>query len=631
MLNKISSLKAERYLERASSDLGRSFERLGSGQRINRPSDDAAGLAIASSLRTDARIYSRAIQNLSDGISYVSIADGALNELSNVLVRITELATQSANGSYSTQQRTALDSEAQALRDEYNRIRQVTKFNGRVMIPDDTPLILQAGYGTEGTLSVSMLLRSVETTPTGTYSTVSTFGTAANGYGGALGDFNEDGKNDLVISNPSTHSVTLYVGNGDGTFKVGSSFVASTAAEVRSADFNSDGNLDLAIGSPVGGGSAFDSLLIMFGNGDGSFKAATSYDTGDSPDRIDMGDLNSDGYQDIIVNDYFEPAGLVLLGNSNGTFKAGISFTLSTGNQTAVRLYDVNKDGKLDYVSSSYTSPQSYIFIGLGNGDGTFQSKINVGTNSGGNNQWQEPAMGDVDGDGDIDIVVAGGTLNEVAVFLGNGDMTFKARVTYAAGTSPFSSKLIDTNNDDVLDIIATTTDGRASIYLGNGNGTFKARTSYSVGTVGSNIITGDVTGDGVEDFTFIGVSGTGFGILESDTVTRETLNGIRELESFSLRTASGALSALDTITSYFNDIGTVRGYIGAAQSRIEIAKRTLGSAKINTHAAESRIIDADIAGESAASVAANIRVQMATSVMAQANAQNRLVLDLLN
>lgn len=126
----ISSQKAQRQLDLNGTNLGRVFERLASGQRINRASDDVAGLAVSSSLRADQRVYTQGVRNLNDGVSLLNVADGAVSQLSSIVMRLRELAEQASNGILGDQQRSSLDDEAQALREEYNRIAQSTEFNG---------------------------------------------------------------------------------------------------------------------------------------------------------------------------------------------------------------------------------------------------------------------------------------------------------------------------------------------------------------------------------------------------------------------------------------------------------------------------------------------------------------------
>jgi flagellin len=133
------------------------YERLSSGQRINRASDDAAGLAIASSLNTSKRVYTQAIRNINDGLSSFRIAEGAVRELTSVVGRIQELAEQSANGLYSTKQRAALDREPQALRDEFNRVIDTTIFNGVYLLNGSTNGVdLQVGTNSAASSRISV-------------------------------------------------------------------------------------------------------------------------------------------------------------------------------------------------------------------------------------------------------------------------------------------------------------------------------------------------------------------------------------------------------------------------------------------------------------------------------------------
>lgn len=125
----IAGLSALRRLDGATTSLASSYERLSSGQRINHASDDAAGLAVADSLRKDTRLYTTAIRNISDGISALNIVDGTLSAQTEIISRLTELAEQAANGTFSEKQRLALNTEYQSLVAEFGRIGDTTKFN----------------------------------------------------------------------------------------------------------------------------------------------------------------------------------------------------------------------------------------------------------------------------------------------------------------------------------------------------------------------------------------------------------------------------------------------------------------------------------------------------------------------
>ena len=165
-------LRVGRELARAGDSLNDSFSRLSSGQRINKGSDDAAGLAVAESLRLTTRIAGVALRNANDGISMVSIADNALSQISNILQRQSELATQAANGSFSLSQRSVISQEFENLGSEIERIATTTAFNGVQLISGTSNIVLQVGFDTT---SVSQL------TVQGTAGTLQAIGLAGTG------------------------------------------------------------------------------------------------------------------------------------------------------------------------------------------------------------------------------------------------------------------------------------------------------------------------------------------------------------------------------------------------------------------------------------------------------------------
>ncbi len=153
----ILSLNSQRQVSKHTANLRSNFVRLSSGLRINSASDDAAGLSIATKLDTDARVSSQGLRNLNDGISLINILEGATNELSNILIRVKELAEQSANGVYSNKQRQELSKEAEALKLEYQRILNSTSFNNIDLFGSSSAsLSLQAGYGIESSLNIGL-------------------------------------------------------------------------------------------------------------------------------------------------------------------------------------------------------------------------------------------------------------------------------------------------------------------------------------------------------------------------------------------------------------------------------------------------------------------------------------------
>jgi len=145
-----ASINAQRNLGNTTLGLQKSLQRLSSGLRITRAADDAAGLAISEAFRADIRSLSQAQRNANDGISLLQIGEGALDEVSGILIRQRELAIQSANGTLGQDERTTLNNEFQDLLDEINRIAAVTQFNGTALLESGASVTFQIGIGNTG-------------------------------------------------------------------------------------------------------------------------------------------------------------------------------------------------------------------------------------------------------------------------------------------------------------------------------------------------------------------------------------------------------------------------------------------------------------------------------------------------
>lgn len=130
----VSSLNAQRLLSLNTSRLGKSIERVASGNRIVNGSDDVAGLAISDSLRSDVRTLRQAIRNTNDGVSLLNVAEGALAEQSSIIIRLRELASQAATGSIGQNERQTLQLEFNSIRSEFDRIAITTEFGGKVLL-----------------------------------------------------------------------------------------------------------------------------------------------------------------------------------------------------------------------------------------------------------------------------------------------------------------------------------------------------------------------------------------------------------------------------------------------------------------------------------------------------------------
>ena len=134
IFNNPASINAQRLLAQNSERLQKSVERISSGVRINKASDDAAGLAVSEALRSDIRAMRQAMRNANDGISMINVTEGALNEQSSILIRLRELASQSSTGTVGSTERQTIQLEFNSLRNEVDRITESTTFNGQGLI-----------------------------------------------------------------------------------------------------------------------------------------------------------------------------------------------------------------------------------------------------------------------------------------------------------------------------------------------------------------------------------------------------------------------------------------------------------------------------------------------------------------
>ncbi len=284
----------------------------------------------------------------------------------------------------------------------------------------------------------------------------------------------------------STGTVSILLGNGDGTFKAHVDFpVGPQPTSVAVGDFNGDGKLDLAVAN-----QGSNNVSILLGNGDGTFQTQTTFATGAKPAAIAARDFNGDGKLDLAVVNQDSNSVSILLGKPDGTFQTHVDFAVGT-KPAAIAVGDFNGDGKLDLAVAN--QGDNTVSILLGKPDGTFQTHVDfaVGTKP------SAIAVGDFNGDSKLDLAVANQTDSTVSILLGKGDGTFSAKTDFATGNAPAGLAAADFNLDSRLDlVVANQSSSTVSILLGNGDGSFGTRLEVATGSGPSGVIAVDLNGD---------------------------------------------------------------------------------------------------------------------------------------
>jgi hypothetical protein len=305
----------------------------------------------------------------------------------------------------------------------------------------------------------------------------------------AVADLNGDLRLDLAVADSGSNSVSILLGNGDGTFQAPVSYAAGSApSSVAIGDFNNDGKLDLAVAN-----AGSNNVSVLLGNGDGTFQAAVSYNAGTQPSAGAVGDLNNDNNLDLVVANQSDNDVSVLLGNGDGTFKAAVNYAVASG-PTSVALGYFTASHILDLAVANRGT--NNISVLLGNGDGTFGGAVNYGAGQG-----SDPVsiiVADLNGDGKPDLAVADNIQIWINVLLGNGDGTFQSAVGHEAGTFPTGLAAGDFDGDGDLDLVVSNNGSETMTMLrGNGDGTFQAVVNYDAAADVVAVATGDFNNDG--------------------------------------------------------------------------------------------------------------------------------------
>lgn len=288
------------------------------------------------------------------------------------------------------------------------------------------------------------------------------------------GDINADGLADLITTNIGSDSLSILLGNGDGSFRDPLTLrVPEQPRAVILRDLNGDGLLDLAVAN-----AGNNRVTILLGNGAGRFTQKDTYPAVKSPVALACADLNKDGRPDLAValrNDKL----MILIGRGDGSFDQKALYEYGD-TPTAVVAADVNEDGVLDLAVTQGGQMSSAVAVFLGKGDGTFQPPIFYKTG----HRPLSVSILDLNADQHLDMLVVNGEMDDITVFLGKGDGTFIKGTAFGANAGPMATVTGDFDNDGKTDVaVVNNLSSDLSIVLGKGDGTFwQPPRSYKTG-----------------------------------------------------------------------------------------------------------------------------------------------------
>lgn len=604
------------------------LERLSSGKRINRASDDVAGFARANGLEASVRGSRQAIQNINTALARLNTKEAALRSQSDIVQRMRELAVQGANGLLSSDQRAFLNEELQSLYQEFSRILDETTFNGEQLFKaSEESLTIQIGSNSSSSLQLEEDTHSISDVFTKSVGTktfalnqeleglptdFSVFGNELS----AFGDLNGDGYEDAVV-------LMAYL-NTDVEFKR-TTFVAYGSASGFS-DFETLENANIVGGSDLHltdvNQDGIDDILtnetIYLNNGDGNFSAqSTFYQTSSSI----YADLNEDGVDDIL-NVGGGGNVDVLLSDGDGGYEEGDSLATGTGvsgfpNQVS----DVNNDGHLDVLINGISSANSQLF--LGNGDGSFSFAGTLATSP--STAGDQNLLGDLDGDGNVDLFAKDTASSDFFVRFGNGDGSFGSTQTYnTQGIYGSRPQVVDFDQDGDDELVFFDESEGFVQVADFEDDQLKLRQEFEASPTGDfNFSIADINDDGILDFNLL--DGENIKLQNFSQYSQEE-SAISDMQISDQESAQELIGILDNA---LDNIQTQQSKVGVQIQRLE---RAAGLNQLQTEYLElnrSQTEDVNLAEAAADLLSTQVLQQAQVAAFSQSKIQMALVLEL--
>jgi len=278
------------------------------------------------------------------------------------------------------------------------------------------------------------------------------------------GDLNHDSSTDLVTTNTGSNTLSILLGNGDGTFQDQVQLhVCQEPRALVMGDFNQDEHADVALAC-----AGDDKIALLLGHGNGKFEEGQHYPVHRTPVALATDDVNGDHHLDLVValrNDKIK----IFLGTGTGELRHGTQYEYGD-TPTSVALFDLNSDGKLDLVVTNGGPMSNAVSIWLGNGDGSFRDPKDYSTGK----RPLGVSFADFNNDRNCDLLVINGERDSFTTFLGNGNATFRPGKDSGADAGPNFGLARDFNGDRLVDVaIVNLQSNDLSILFGKGDGTF--------------------------------------------------------------------------------------------------------------------------------------------------------------
>lgn len=640
----IMSLNAQRQLDKSQRAQNQAMERLSSGLRVNSAKDDAAGLSIATGMESQTRGLNQAIRNANDGISMAQTAEGAMDEMTNIMQRMRELAVQSANDTNSASNRASIQKEVDQLYSELDRIANTTQFNGVVLLNGSAGQTnLQIGANSGESLSFNI-------------DAVTSKDLNLNAVSG-LGELNGGRTDSTAAITANSVTVNGIVLSAVGTLaapametainaKKGLTGVTAEAYNVLNGTGNQNGvTAALSVnGKVLGSTSSMQDLVNKINQEVPGVVASIDKQGGlslsnDTGTAITVANSAQIGMVDGTYG------GFLALTSSDGTeIKTG--YVASVGAAKDVRAIGFNASkGSDEVVGGAVTTAK------VTDNDGIMINGIKVGAITGTSAADKAFAINALRSQTGVEATARTEESFKLDVTAAKADATFRINGTDVSASLAAAVTLDDAitaiNGLGLAGVVASadkttgelvlTSQSGQDIRVNAAAGTLRAAayndatgTGATAGIIGGQIsLKGDSGRDVVITSNAAGQAAQKTALDKLGLTTQggdETAIG----SGLSVLTATNASNTIERIDDALNKISDSRANLGAIQNRLTSTISNLANVSQNTSAAKSRIMDADFAAETSMMSKAQVLQQAGTAMLAQANASNQGVLSLL-